>query len=342
MGWGTSVSVRLGLALALSVALPCAAERTRLTVYTALETDQLAAMKAAIEQAVPEAEVAWVRGSAGVITDRLLAEKERPGADIILGLALSSLLLLEREGLLAEYRPSGAERLKRVFRDPEPPYTWTGMNAYLGVVCFNTEEAARARILPPSSWGDLLAPDLKGRVVMPHPASSGTAYLLIASWLQSMGETAGWAYMDALHVNIAAYLDSGSAPCLQAAQGFAVAGLSLDLRAVAARTAGAPIEIVIPREGTGWEQEALAVVRDTPDPDLARRVADWAVTRDANEFYAQRYAIVAYPGVGTLPPGYPAYAEARMVRSDPRWMADNRARILAEWTRRYEAKTAPR
>lgn len=326
---------RVGLLLLLAALPARAAERQVLTVYTALEADQLDAMKAAVEGAVPEAEVAWVRASAGTLTARLLAERERPRADMILGLALSSLILLEREGMLAEYRPSGADKLKRAFRDPDPPYTWTGMEAYLGVVCFNTEAAAQARLLPPSSWADLLAPALRGRIVMPHPASSGTAYLLVASWLQGMGEAAGWAYMDALHENVAAYLESGSAPCMEAARGRMVAGLSLDLRAVAERAAGAPIEIIIPREGTGWEQEALAIVKDSPRAELARRVADWAVTRDASEFYARRYAIVAYPGVGALPPGYPAYAEARMVRSDPRWMADNRARILAEWTRRY-------
>ena len=35
---------------------------------------------------------------------------------------------------------------------------------------------------------------------------------------------------------------------------------------------------------------------------------------------------------------YPAHAEARMIRVDVTWMARNRARILAEWTRRYGAK----
>ena len=40
-----------------------------------------------------------------------------------------------------------------------------------------------------------------------------------AGWLQSMGEEAGWKFMDGLHENIGAYLHSGSAPCVQAARG---------------------------------------------------------------------------------------------------------------------------
>jgi hypothetical protein len=42
---------------------------------------------------------------------------------------------------------------------------------------------------------------------------------MVAGWLQSMGETEGWKFMDGLHENIGAYLHSGSAPCVQAARG---------------------------------------------------------------------------------------------------------------------------
>ncbi|MFC6772755.1 ABC transporter substrate-binding protein [Methylobacterium gregans] len=216
----------LALALALAGSPAQAAERTKLTVYTALENDQLGPFKAAIERAVPEAEVVWVRDSTGVITARFLAEKDNPRADMVIGLAASSLLMFEKFNLLAEYKPAGADALKEAFRDPKAPYTWTGMDAYLGVVCFNTAEAARDGVKTPQRWEDLLQPDLKGKIVMPHPASSGTGYLMVAGWLQSMGEEKGWAFMDRLHENIAAYLHSGSAPCVQAARGERTAGLS--------------------------------------------------------------------------------------------------------------------
>jgi iron(III) transport system substrate-binding protein len=80
------------------------------------------------------------------------------------------------------------------------------------------------------------------------------------------------------------------------------------------------------------------VVAGRPHLALARRVADWAASREANALYARSYAIVAYPGVATPAPVYPPHAEARMIRNDLDWMARNRARILAEWTRRYGAK----
>lgn len=335
------IGITLGLGLGALASGAAQAERQKVTIYTALENDQLGPFKASIEKAVPDAEVVWVRDSTGVITARFLAEKDNPRADMVMGLAASSLLVFDRGGLLAEYKPQGADALKPAFR-PTGAYTWTGMDAFLGVVCFNTAEAGKDRIATPASWRDLLDPKLKGKIVMPHPASSGTGYLMVAGWLQSMGEDAGWRYMDGLHENIAAYLHSGSAPCVQAARGERIAGLALDMRGASEKTKGAPIEVIIPSEGTGWEEEATGIVKGTRQMDLARKIADWGVTKEANELYARSYAIVAYPGVANVPPNYPAGAESKMAKNDLTWMAANRERVLAEWSKRYEGKAAPK
>ncbi len=327
---------------AFALALPgvAQAQKTKVTVYTALENDQLAPFKASIEKAVPEVEVVWVRDSTGVITARFLAEKDNPRADMVMGLAASSLLMFEKAGLLETYKPAGADALKPVFRDDKEPYTWTGMDAYLGVVCYNTAEAKGVAV--PGSWKDLLNPAFKGKIVMPHPASSGTGYLMVAGWLQSMGEAEGWKFMDGLHENIGAYLHSGSAPCVQAARGERTIGLALDMRGASEKSKGAPIEVVIPKEGVGWEMEASAIVKGSKNLALARKIADWSTTKDANELYSKTYAIVAAPGVGTKPTNYPANAEAGMIKNDLGWMADNRDRVLAEWSKRYESKAAPK
>jgi iron(III) transport system substrate-binding protein len=318
------------------------AQRTKVTVYTALENDQLAPFKASIEKAIPEAEVVWVRDSTGVITARFLAEKDNPRADFVIGLAASSIIMFEKAGLLEPYTPKGADGLKPIFRDDKPPYTWTGMDAYLGVVCFNTAEAAKAKVPVPTSWQDLLNPGLKGKIVMPHPASSGTGYLMVSGWLQSMGEEKGWKFMDALHENIGAYLHSGSAPCVQAARGERTAGLALDTRGASEKTKGAPLEVIVPKEGVGWELEAAAVVKGSKNMAIAKKIADWVATKEASELYSKTYAIVAHPDVKNTPPNYPANAEAGMIKNDLGWMAENRERVLAEWSKRYESKAAPK
>lgn len=336
-------SAALGLTMAFGANFSAdAQQRTRITAYTALENDQLGPFKQAIEADVKDVEIVWVRDSTGVITSRFLAEKDNPRADIVLALAATSLLAFEKLNLLEEYKPAGVDALKPAYRDTSGPYTWTGMDAFLAVVCFNTAEAAKDKVAAPTSWQDLLKPEFKGKLVMPHPASSGTGYLKVAAWLQIMGEQGGWAYMDKLHENIAVYTHSGSAPCVQAAKGERMVGIGFDMRGAREKTQGAPIDLILPKEGAGWDMEATAIVKGTKNLAAAKKVADWVATQKANELYGKYYALVAHPAVKSAPANYPGDAEVKMVKNDFTWMAENRERILAEWTKRYDSKAAPR
>ena len=329
-----------GALLASLFVTPTWAQKTKLTVYTALENDQLAPFKAEIEKAVPSVDIEWVRDSTGVITARFLAEKDNPKADMIMGLAASSLLAFKKAGLLEVYQPKGVEALRPAFRSQDG--SWTAHDAYVGIICFNTAEAQKIGVAAPKSWKDLTDSKYKDKLVMPHPASSGTGYLTVAAWLQLMGEAEAWKFMDALHQNMAVYTHSGSAPCVQAAKGERVAGIALDMRGAREKTAGAPLEVIAPVEGVGWDMEAYAIVKGSKKIDIAKQVADWAASKAANELYSKYYAIVAHPEVKNVPKNYPAEAEARMAKIDFQKMADERERVLMEWSKRYEAKAAPK
>lgn len=314
-----------------------------ITVYTALEDDQLAAYKEAFESANPDITINWVRDSTGVITSRLLAEKDNPQADVIWGLAATSLLVLDAEGMLEGYAPVGVEALKPGFVDQvnSPPH-WVGMDAWISAICFNTAEGSLRNIPEPTGWADLLNPIYRGHITMPNPGSSGTGFLMVSAILQQMGEEEGWAYLDALHENIAVYLHSGSKPCVAAAQGEYPIGLSFEYRGTQEKNKGAPINVIIPADGAGWDMEASAIIAGTDQLDAAQRVLDYSVTIAANELYNQSYQVVAMPGVSRVIPNYPEGAEELMIENDFAWAAANRERILAEWQTRYGSKDAPK
>ena len=231
---------------ALGLSTAAFAQKTKLTVYTAIENEQLEPFKKAFEADNPTIEIAWVRDSTGVMTAKLIAEKDNPRADVIWGLAASSVGLFSSLGMIEPYTPAGAAALKPMFKSGKSPETWVGMDAFLAVVCFNTAEAEKNKKPKPTSWADLTKPDYKDSIVMPNPASSGTGYLTIAGWLTLMGEDAGWKFMDALHQNVSQYLHSGSAPCVQAAKGERLIGIGFDMRGATEKTKGAPIDLIVP------------------------------------------------------------------------------------------------
>jgi iron(III) transport system substrate-binding protein len=318
------------------------ASAQELTVYTALEADQVKAYQTSFEKANPGIKVRWVRDSTGIVTAKLLAEKAAPRADVVFGLAATSLMLLDKEGMLQAYAPAGLDKIKQTMRDPANPPKWVGMDIWASAMCFNTVEAGKKKLAAPTSWADLVKPEYKGQIAMPNPASSGTGYLMVAGWLQTMGEEPGWKFMDGLHQNIASYTHSGSKPCRQAAAGEYAVGLSFEYRANKTKKDGAPIEAILPKEGLGWDMEAAAVMATTKQPAAAKKLLDWAVTEDANKLYAENFAIVAYPGVQAKLEHVKGDVEALLAKNDFVWSAANRDRILAEWTKRYDGKSEKR
>ena len=329
-------------AFATMLAGTAAYAETELTVYSAVEAEDLKRYAETFNKDHPDIKINWVRDSTGVVTAKLLAEKNNPQADVIWGLAATSLMLLKTEGMLEPYAPKGVEALDPKFVDSASPPQWVGMDAWIAAICFNTVEAEKAGVKAPTSWKDLLKPEYKGMIVMPNPASSGTGYLDVSSWLQLFGEAEGWKYMDALHENIGAYTHSGSKPCKQAGAGEAVMGISFDFRAAKEKSAGAPVEVIIPSEGVGWDMEATAIVAGTSKLEAAKTLVDWSITKKANEMYNVGYAVVAYPGVAVEVENYPKEAITGMIKNDFEWAANNRAAILDEWQKRYDAKSEPK
>ena len=329
-----------GLLAATSTAF---AQKTQLLVYTALETDQLKAYQEGFNKVNPDIEIKWVRDSTGVITAKLLAEKANPQADAVMGVAASSLALLDKQGMLIPYAPLNLDAIMTQYRDKKAPPAWFGMDVWGATVCFNTVEAQKKNIPKPESWQDLTKPAYKGQIVMPNPASSGTGYFDVVAWLTLFGDQAGkgggWKYMDGLHANIAQYTHSGSKPCNMAASGEFVVGISFEYRANANKAKGAPIDLVFPKEGLGWDLEAFAIHKGTKKLEAAKKLADWASSKDAMMLYGKNFAITAQPGVAAPLANVPKDYEQRLVKLDFNYAAEQRERILAEWTRRYDGKT---
>lgn len=314
-----------------------------ITVYTALEDDQIKTYLESFKAKYPDVKVNIVRDSTGIITAKLLAEKDNPQADVVWGTAATSLLVLEQQGMLEAYSPKGVERVSAEFKDSKEPASWVGIDAWETAVAVNTKELEKRNLPIPKTYEDLIKPEYKGLIVMPNPASSGTGLLTINGIMQLKGEQEGWAYLDKLHENMALYTHSGSKPAKMAASGEYPIGISFGYRSITEKKKGAPIEVVFPSEGSGWDVEANALMKKAEIKPEAKLFLDWAISDEAMKAYNQNFAIVSIKQEGgTLPEGYAVDPIKQLIKLDLKQAAENRDNVLAEWEKRYATKSEPK
>lgn len=327
------------LAVIALASLFATAQAGKITVYSSADADALKAYGEAFSKAHPSVQVEWVRDSTGAMQQRLLAEKSQMKADVIFAHTAANLVALSQAGLLQPYAPKGLERVSGRFVDKAQPPAWVGLYGWASAMCFNAEEAKKAAAPRPSKWADLLHPGFKGKLTMPSPATSGTGALMLFGWVQLWGEAKAWAYMDKLHENVSVYTRSGSKPCEQAAKGETAVGLSFPGRGARIKSSGAPIEVIVAHEGSGWDLQAAALVKGTKNVKDAQTLLDWALTNPAMEAFA-RYGEVTSVKVRVQKLEHlPANIPEKMVKLDFEWVAREQDRLIAEWKRRYGAKS---
>ncbi|MCE5165056.1 putative 2-aminoethylphosphonate ABC transporter substrate-binding protein [Plesiomonas shigelloides] len=312
-----------------------AAQPTTLLVYTAIENELLDTYKTQFEQRHPDIKINWVRDSTGVITAKLLAEKDAPKADAVIGVAATSLMLLKQQNLLQPYQPAGFAQLLPSMRDQDTPPQWIGMNAWATSLCINTRLMKKYNLPYPKTWQDLTNPIYHDQIAAPNPLSSGSGFMNLSAWIQMWGEEKAWQYNDALNKNVKMYVHSGSKPCSLAAQGEVAIGLSSSAFAQKLLKRRAPIELVTFSEGTGWEMEAGGIIRGSAHQKAAQTLLDWLASEDVAKIGADFSGITARQAFMTEE-GKAIYKA--MIPNNLPWAAEQRDAILATWRQHYEQR----
>ncbi len=316
-----------------------------LVVYSTIDPDEVPLYKGAFEKSNPSITLNIVRSSTGTTTARILAEKDNPRHDVIFRMANTSLIVFGKEGLLYPYEPKGLARIDPAFRDKvNNPPLWVGSNAYTNAICYNIPESKKLGLPPPKTWADLIKPVYKGYIVAPNPQASGTGFINITAWIFLWGEDKAFEYMDKLDENIKFYMNSGSAPCVKAGSGEVPIALSWDFRAARLIGQGAPIELIVPEEGLGWDLEGSAIMKVAEKNDRladAKTFMDWTISEEALKVHNKNFAIIATPDKVEPVPNHPSSKGDMMkylLKYDFVWNAENRNRLIAKWTARYEGK----
>jgi hypothetical protein len=172
--------------------------------------------------------VNMVKRSTGEALAQLIAEKSNPKTDIWFGGTGDPHMQAAELDLTLEYKSPMLPQLHPWAQAQAQQSGWRTVGVYSGPLGFgfNTELLAKKKMAAPKCWKDLLDGALKGEIQVANPNSSGTAYTMVATLVQLMGEDQAFEYMKSLHKNVSQYTRSGGVDQLRSrCAGRADAGL---------------------------------------------------------------------------------------------------------------------
>jgi iron(III) transport system substrate-binding protein len=317
----------LAIGLALLWGTPALAGQV-LHMYTALDT-------AETQLYIPEFEkdtgikVEWVRLSSGEVLARLRAEAKNPQVSIWFGGPSQDHISGKKAGISMPYKPPLDWTLQANGHDPD--WHWVGF--YFGAIGFgsNSEFLKKAGVPAPASWEDLLKPAFKGQISIAFPYTSGTSYTVLATLVQMMGEDKAFEYWRKLHPSIHHYDKSGSAPVTQAGLGEVGVAVSFSHDIIAKGSAkGYPVTMTFPQEGTGYEIGAMSLVKGGPEPELAKKFVDWALSVRAQNMMQQWFRIPLNPKA-EVAKGAVKADQVKLINFDAVKAGEDRDRLIKRW-----------
>jgi iron(III) transport system substrate-binding protein len=189
-----------------------------------------------------------LKGS-GEALAQLIAERANPKTDVWFGGTGDPHLQAAEQDLTLEYKSASLPQLHEWAQQQAKQSGYKTVGIYSGPLGFgyNTELLAKKKIAAPKSWADLLKPEYKGDIQVANPASSGTAYTMIATLVQLMGEDKAFEYLKGLHRNVSTYTRSGTAPIKAVARGETAVSISFVHDGPQEKMQGFPLETVTPR-----------------------------------------------------------------------------------------------
>jgi iron(III) transport system substrate-binding protein len=312
-----------------------------LVLYCAPQEEWCRAMVTAFERKTG-VKVAMTRKSSGEIYAQVKAEASNPRGDIWWGGTGDPHLQAAEEGLLVEYRSPMEKELAPWALRQAKDAKYRTVGVYAGVLGYgyNTEVLKRRNLPEPKCWSDLLNAKYKDEVQVADPNSSGTSYTMLATMVQIMGEDKGFEYLKKLHANINQYTKSGAAPAKAAAQGETLIGITFLHDLVTMAVGGAPLKLVAPCEGTGYEVGSMSIIKGGKNPKEARMWYDWALTPEAQALGAEAKAYQIPSNLkAKVPPQAPRLDQTKVIDYDFQKYGSSaeRKRLLSKWDKEVKA-----
>ena len=266
--------------------------------------------------------------SSGEVLSKLSAQNGKIGADVWFGGGADSFIVAGEKGYLENYVSPEEKEMDQRFIGND---FWTGVSIVTAGFLVNTDVLEKKGLPEPTSWADLKNPKYKDELIMADPAISGTNYAVVYNLLQSMGEEAGWAYLESIKGNIPFYAQRGSEPTSKVKNGEMAVGIIPLGGDTYKMEKEFKVKNVIPSDGLPWVPAGMAIFKEAENKDAAKAFVDWALSKEGQEFLKTVAPRMMVRKDVTPPEELKGMTVDKLMKMDIAGMGTRREEILKLW-----------
>ncbi len=221
------------------------------------------------------------------LVNRLIAEKNNPKADVFWSNDPMRVEILKQKGVLQPYFSPEAKNIPDKFKDPEG--YWTGFSGRIRVLLVNTKLIPEREF--PDSINDMLLPKWKNQFSLANPLF-GTTSFHIASLFVIWGDDKAKDFLEKLVKNGIKLASSNGEVARWVSIGKVKFGFVDSDDAYSMIDEGYPVKMIIPDQkenqiGTLFIPNAVAMIKNCPHPETAKKLIDFLLSPTAEEMLAK-------------------------------------------------------
>ncbi len=299
-------------------------------VYTSIYPDIIDSMcKPNVGKAFPDMKVTWFQGGTEKVMTKIAGEinAKKIGADVLMVADPSYYLKLNEQKLLLPYK---SKEDAAVILDKAPDGAWYSVRVSNMIIAYNSEKLKPEEA--PQTWQDLCDPKWKGKLGMPNPMLSGTAYVAVGA----LADKYGWEYFDKLKENGMHVEEGNSAIQDKLLRGEYMAAMILEENILKlAGTKNEPLKVIYPKDGVIMVPSPIAIFNTSKNPEGAKALVDWWLSKEGQEAVVKGW-MHSVRGDVPAPKGAPETKSivANAFKINWQKLADNNAEIKEQFRKR--------
>ena len=318
------LSFMLAIVVFTGMSFQAEAASGQIALYTSVPQPIVDKIQQDFQTKYPEITLDVFRSGTSAVVTKLMTEKEAGEimADLVWVAEPSTYEDFKAQGLLLQFTPEEADGLAAEMKDPEGFY-YAGRLINM-VLAYNTTLVSE----PPTSWKDLLKPEIKGKIGFPTPLRSGAAEASVKTLVDAFG----WQFFEDLIGNGGKQVKNNSTARDMISTGELAAGALLDYMARAAKAKGSPIDYVWPEEGAIFIPSPVAIMKNSKNPDAAKVFVNYVLSQEGQETLVTLGNFIPVRSDVAPPSGAPALDQIKKLPTDWKSVREERQNTKDKWT----------